>query len=439
MMARVLRTTDPGFPEQYAALIGARGARLDAADASAREIIGAVRRDGVKALLRLAKQFDGLNMKAADLRVASSERKRARSACAPEVLDALERAAARILSFHARQLPDNVQWTDEEGVRLGWRWTAADAAGLYAPGGLAAYPSSVLMNALPARAAGVSRIAMATPPGKLRENPAILAAADIAGVDEIWAIGGAQAIAALAYGAGELAACDVVVGPGNAYVAAAKRLVMGDVGVDTIAGPSEVFILADATAPPEWLAADLLAQAEHDADAQSVLITAQESLAAAVAAEIERALDAGEAGPSARASWQQHGAIVLVEKLEDAAPLIDMAAPEHVQIAAERADALAGGIRHAGAIFLGVHTPEALGDYVAGPSHVLPTGRAARHSSGVSVYTFLKRTTLIAASAGAAGEIGPAAAVLADAEGLPAHARSVRLRLKPKAKLPKGA
>jgi histidinol dehydrogenase len=280
---------------------------------------------------------------------------------------------------------------------------------------------------------------MATPPGRLKENPAILAAADIAGVDEIWAIGGAQAIAALAYGAGELAACDVVVGPGNAYVAAAKRLVMGDVGVDTVAGPSEVFIVADETAPPAWLAADLLAQAEHDEEAQSVLMTAQDSLAAAVAAEVERALGAGEAGPSARASWERHGAIVLLERLEDAVPLIDMAAPEHVQVAAQGADALASRIRHAGAIFLGVHTPEALGDYVAGPSHVLPTGRAARHSSGASVYTFLKRTTLISASADAAREIGPAAAVLADAEGLPAHARSVRLRLKPKPKLPKGA
>jgi histidinol dehydrogenase len=430
MMARLLRTTDPDFTARYASLIAARGARLDAAEASARETIEAVKRDGVAALLRFARQFDGLEMDAAALRVSEDERRRAREACAPETLAALETAARRILAFHARQRPEDVQWTDEAGVRLGWRWTAVDSVGLYAPGGRAAYPSSVLMNALPAKAAGVRRIAMATPPGRLRKNPAILAAADIAGVDEIWAIGGAQAIAALAYGAGDLAPCDVVVGPGNAYVAAAKKLVMGDAGIDTLAGPSEVFILADGSAPAAWLAADLLAQAEHDEDAQSILFTPLGSLAAAVIAEVERSLAAGEAGPSARASWERHGAIVLVDRLEDAAPLIDMAAPEHVQIAAEGAETLAARIRHAGAIFLGVHAPEALGDYVAGPSHVLPTGRAARHSSGVSVHSFLKRTTLIGASADAANAIGPAAALLADSEGLPAHARSVRLRLK---------
>lgn len=428
-MARRLNAADPAFREAYAALIRQRGERFDAAEAGAREIVAAVRRDGVDAIVRFAKQFDGLEMKPADLRVSEAERKRARAACAKETIAALESAAGRILAFHSKQKPADAQWTDEAGVTLGWRWSAVDSAGLYAPGGLAAYPSSVLMNALPAKAAGVPRLVMATPPAKLHENPAILAAADIAGIEEIWAIGGAQAIGALAYGAGDLAACDVVVGPGNAYVAAAKKVVFGDVGIDAIAGPSEVFIVADASAPPAWIAADLLAQAEHDADAQSVLFTDDAKLADAVEAEIARALAAGEAGPSAATSWERHGAVILVDTLEDAAPFIDLAAPEHVQLAVESPAPLAALIRHAGALFLGVHAPEALGDYLAGPSHVLPTGRAARFASGVSVMTFLKRTTLIGASAQAIANIGPAAAALADAEGLPAHARSVRLRL----------
>jgi histidinol dehydrogenase len=428
-MAGLMRAADPGFAQAYCELLRARGRRLEEAEAAARDAIAAVRAEGAAALLRLAAQFDGVDMNVADLVVPQAARKRARAACPPDLIAALETAAERILAFHQRERPRDESWTDASGVTLGWRWTAVDAAGLYAPGGLAAYPSSVLMNALPAKAAGVKRIAMATPPGRLNENPAILAAADIAGVEEIWAIGGAQAIAALAYGAGDLAPCDVVVGPGNAYVAAAKRLVFGDVGVDAIAGPSEVFILADGSAPAAWIAADLMAQAEHDEDAQSVLFTADESYASEVSREVERMLDAAEAGPSARASWERHGAIVLVAQLEDAAPLIDLAAPEHVQIAAKNAERLAAGIRHAGAIFLGAHAPEALGDYVAGPSHVLPTGRRARFASGLSTQAFMKRTTLIGAEAAALAALGPAAARLADAEGLPAHARSLRLRL----------
>lgn len=431
-MSQLLRTSDPGFDAAYARLLGERGERLDAAETAVREIVSAVRLRGLEAVLEFTAKFDGLVLKAEKLRVSDAERKRARAACAPGVLAALEQAAERIHAYHTRQKPEDARWDDGHGVTLGWRWSAVDAAGLYAPGGLAAYPSSVLMNAIPAKAAGVVRVAMATPPGKLMENPAILAAADVAGVDEIWTIGGAQAIAALAYGAGPLAKCDVVVGPGNSYVAAAKKVVFGDVGVDAIAGPSEVFIVADSDAPPEWLAADLLAQAEHDADAQAVLFTDDAAHAEAVRAAVEKQLARGEAGVSARASWDRHGAVIVVNKLSETAPLIDRAAPEHVQLALADPEPLARKIRHAGAIFLGLNAPEALGDYVAGPSHVLPTLRAARYASGVSVLTFMKRTSLIAATAAGVRAVGDAAAQLADAEGLPAHARSVRLRLEQK-------
>lgn len=428
-MSRLLHTSAPDFAAAYERLIAERGQRLDAVEPSVRETIAAVRARGVEAVRELTAKFDGLVLKADQLRVTPEEIARARAACPPDLITALERAAERIMEFHLRQRPEDARWEDGEGLTLGWRWTCVDAAGLYAPGGLAAYPSSVLMNAIPAKAAGVTRLAMATPPAKLMENPAILAAADIAGVDEIWKIGGAQAIAALAYGADPLKRCDVVVGPGNAYVAAAKKLVFGDVGIDALAGPSEVFILADASAPPDWLAADLLAQAEHDGDAQAVLFTDDAAFGQRVADAVEAQLARGEAGASARTSWERHGAVIVVDKLEDACPLIDSAAPEHVQIATADPDAFVGKIRHAGAIFLGVHAPEALGDYVAGPSHVLPTARAARYASGVNVLTFMKRTTLIGATDAGVRAIGPAAARLADAEGLPAHARSVRVRL----------
>lgn len=427
-MAQVLRTSDAGFEAAYARLISERGERLDAAEAAARDVVATVRTRGVEAILELTAKFDGLVLKADEMKVSPAQRKRARAACPPDVIAALEKAAERIHEFHIRQKPNDARWEDTDGLTLGWRWTAVDSAGLYAPGGLAAYPSSVLMNAVPAKAAGVVRLVMATPPGKLMENPSILAAADIAGVDEVWTIGGAQAIAALAYGAGALAKCDVVVGPGNSYVAAAKKIVFGDVGIDAIAGPSEVFIIADSSAPPDWLAADLLAQAEHDEDAQAVLFTDDAALGEAVRAGVEKQLQRGEAGTSARASWERHGAVIIVGKLREAAPLIDRAAPEHVQIATKDPDAIARQIRHAGAIFLGAHAPEAIGDYVAGPSHVLPTLRAARYASGVSVLTFMKRTTLIAASPEGVRAVGAAAARLADAEGLPAHARSVRVR-----------
>ncbi|MDZ4777223.1 MAG: histidinol dehydrogenase [Alphaproteobacteria bacterium] len=424
-----LSSDAPDFAEAYASLIRVRGARLDGAEEAVRPILADVRARGVAAILDYAKRFDGVDLKEDDLRVSAAEIDEAVAACAPDVLRALESAAERIALFHERLRPRDETFIDAQGVTLGWRWTPVDAAGLYAPGGRAAYPSAVLMNAVPARVAGVSRLAMMTPPGRLLDNPAILAAARIAGVTEVWRVGGAQAIAALAFGAGPIAACDVVVGPGNAYVAAAKKLVFGDVGVDSIAGPSEVFIVADGSVDPRWIAADLLAQAEHDPDAQSVLFTADAAFADAVAAAVEDDLSAGRAGASARASWDGFGAIVLLSHTNEAAVLIDMAAPEHVQLALADPAPLAAKIRHAGALFLGAHAPEALGDYVAGPNHVLPTGRRARFASGLSTLTFMKRTTIIGASLGGVRAIGDAAARLADAEGLPAHARSVRLRL----------
>ena len=430
-MVRRLDATHPQFDADYATLIRARGERLDAAEDAVRPILAAVRARGVDAVLEYTAKFDGVTLRVEDLRVTPAEIDAAVAACSPEVLRALEMAADRIVAFHERQRPTDEIFTDAQGLTLGWRWTPVDAAGLYAPGGLAAYPSAVLMNALPAKVAGVKRLAMATPPGKLHTTPAILAAAKVAGVDEVWRVGGAQSIAALAYGAAPIAACDVVVGPGNAYVAAAKKLVFGEVGVDSIAGPSEVFIVADATVDPRWIAADLMAQAEHDPAAQSVLFTTDAAFADAVARCVEEALDAGQAGVSARASWDVYGAIVVIACAEDAAPLIDRAAPEHVQIALANPAALATKIRHAGAIFLGALAPEALGDYIAGPTHVLPTGRRARFASGLSTLTFMKRTTLIGATPEGIAAIGPSAAHLADAEGLPAHARSIRLRLKP--------
>jgi histidinol dehydrogenase len=428
-MTRFLHAADPGFGAAYQRLLAARGENLDRAEESARAVIAAVRGRGVAAILDYAARFDGLAMKESDLRVGAAEIDRAMAACPPDLVRALEAASDRIAAFHAKERPSNGLYTDEAGVTLGWRWTPVDAAGLYAPGGLAAYPSSVLMNAIPAKVAGVGRVAMATPPGKLFENPAILAAAKIAGVDEVWKIGGAQAIAALAYGAGDLAPADVVVGPGNAYVAAAKKLVFGDVGVDSIAGPSEVFILCDGGVPPRWIAADLMAQAEHDGDAQSILFTNDTAFGQAVAAEVDALLGSNQVGPAARASWETYGAIVFVKTLEEGADLASRGAPEHVQIAAKNAERLAERVHHAGAIFLGAHAPEALGDYVAGPSHVLPIGRRARFSSGVSTFTFMKRTSIIGADAAAVAKIGPAAARIADSEGLPAHALSVRLRL----------
>jgi histidinol dehydrogenase len=428
-MTRRLDASAPGFAAAYAALIAERGAQMDAAEEAVRPILADVRSRGLQAVLEATARFDGLTMTAEQIAVSPAERGRIAGLCPPALYAALEQAAERIRQYHARARPKDEQWDDAQGLRLGWRWTPVDAAGLYAPGGLAAYPSAVLMNAIPAKVAGVSRLVMATPPARLAENPAILAAAQIAGVDEVWAIGGAQAIGVLAYGAGPLQRCDVVAGPGNAYVAAAKKLVFGDVGVDSIAGPSEVFILADDSADPEWLAADLLAQAEHGEDSQSVLFTADLALADAVDAAVMRLMAEGKAGPAAAASWRDFGAIVVTLDLEAACALVNQAAAEHVQIATRDPERLASLITHAGALFLGPMTPEALGDYNAGPNHVLPTGRRARFASGLSTMTFMKRTTVLSATRGGIAAIGPGAAAIADAEGLPAHAWSVRARL----------
>lgn len=428
-MTRFLLTSDPGFHATYERLIASRGEKLDKAEENARKVADAVRWRGIDAVLEYTAKFDGLVLRPEDLRVTRDEVERAYAACPADLIKALEEAAARIGAFHAKERPSDGLYTDQDGVTLGWRWTPVDRAGVYAPGGIAAYPSSVLMNVIPAKAAGVKSVAMATPPGKLFDNPAILAAAKIAGVDEIWKIGGAQAIAALAYGAGDLQRCDVVVGPGSAPVAAAKKIVFGDVGIDSIAGPSEVFIISDGNVNPKWIAADLMAQAEHDADAQSILFTTSLDFGNAVAAEVEELIGSNKVGPSAGQSWRDYGAIIFVQSMSEAAKLASKGAAEHVQIAAANAAEIAKEVSHAGAIFLGAHAPEALGDYVAGPSHVLPTGRRARFSAGISTYTFMKRTSIIGADENAVRKIGPAAARIADAEGLPAHALSVRLRL----------
>jgi len=430
-MSRILDVRAPDFAERYGRLIAARGERMDEAEEAARAIVAQVRAGGMDAVLALTERFDGVALTAGDVRVTEAEIERAFAACPRDLIAALELAATRIRAFHDAERPHDGGFVDGVGLRLGWRWSPVDSAGIYAPNGQTALPSSVLMNAIPARAAGVKRVVMATPPKHLGAHPAILAAAKIAGVDEVWRIGGAQAIAALAYGAGALKASDIVVGPGAAYTAAAKRVVYGAVGVDAIAGPSEVFILCDGDADPRWIAADLMAQAEHDADAQSILFTPIASFAQRVEAEIAKLLESGALPARAAISWERHGAIVLVPALVEAVALVNRAAPEHVQIVAADAEGLARDIVHAGAIFFGAYAPEALGDYIAGPSHVLPTMRGARFSSGVTTQTFMKRTSLITGAPGALRAVGPAAALIADAESLPAHALSLRLRLEP--------
>ena len=342
---------------------------------------------------------------------------------------ALELAAARIEAFHARQRPAAAEWTDEAGATLGWRWTAVEAAGLYVPGGTASYPSSVLMNAIPARVAGVERRVLCTPTPGGAVNPLVLLAARLSGVDEIHRLGGAQAIAAMAYGTETVARVDKIVGPGNAYVAAAKRQVFGRVGIDTVAGPSEVLVIADADADPDWIAVDLLSQAEHDPSAQAVVLTPDAAHARAVAEAVERRLASLDRAAIARAAWTSHGAVIVVRDLREAAALADRIAPEHLELMVADPEALAARIRHAGAIFLGSWTPEAVGDYAGGPNHVLPTAGAARFASGLGVLDFLKRTTTLRMTPGALAAVGPAAETLARSEGLGAHALSLRLRL----------
>ena len=370
-----------------------------------------------------------LELDATRLRISDAEIEAAETRCSRDALAALALAKERIEVFHRSQRPPDLMTTDELGVTLGWRWTPLESVGIYVPGGTASYPSSVLMNAVPAKVAGVTRIAMAVPTPRGEINPLVLAAARLSGVDEIFRVGGAQAIAALAYGTRSIAPVAKIVGPGNAYVAAAKRRVFGQVGIDMIAGPSEVLIIADSDANPEWIAADLLAQAEHDAAAQSILVTDHAALAAAVEAAVERQLATLPRAEIARASWREFGAIILVRHLDDAVALCDKIAPEHLEIETADPEALAGRVRNAGSIFLGSHTPEAIGDYVGGPNHVLPTARSARFSSGLGVPDFMKRTSILKCGPEALRTLGPAAIALGRAEGLEGHARSVAMRL----------
>jgi histidinol dehydrogenase len=423
---RRFRFTDPGFEAEFAAFADARRDTPVDVDAAVAQVLAAVRGEGLAAVLRYARQFDGADLTEATIRVSAEEIEAGDQACPAAVREAIAFAAGRIRAYHERQRPKDERFTDEAGVELGWRWTPLEAVGIYVPGGRAAYPSTVLMNAVPAAAAGVSRIAMVTPPGKLQ--PAVLAAAREAGVSEIWRVGGAQAVAALAYGAGPIQPVDKIVGPGNAYVTAAKRQVYGAVGIDALAGPSEIVVVADGANRPDWIAADLLSQAEHDPAAQSVLITDDEAFAARVEAAVEEQLSALATGADAAASWRDHGAVVIAP-LSETPRLVDRIAPEHVEFAVEDPEALAAKVRHAGAMFLGRHAPEAIGDYVAGSNHVLPTSRAARFSSGLSLTDFLKRTSIVACAPEAFAKLAPATVALAEAEGLPAHARSAAIRM----------
>jgi histidinol dehydrogenase len=429
-MTRLLSASAPDFQSQYEALLQTRGDAVDGVEGRVAAILADVKARGFNALAELSQKFDDFVLTPETVRVTAAQVDAAIKACDPAVVKALELAAQRISDYHVRSKPEDARWVDPQGVTLGWRWTPVDAAGLYAPGGLAAYPSSVLMNALPAKAAGVARLVMMTPPTRLAENPAILAAAKIAGIDEIYGVGGAQAIAAMAYGADPIAKVDVIAGPGNAWVSTAKKLVFGTVGLDSVAGPSEVFIIADALNDPAIIAADLLAQAEHDAVAQSILFTVDAAFGQRVLDAVAGMIARGEAGPEAAVSWPAYGAVIVVDRLEDAVALSDQGAPEHLQIATDDPDVLASLVRHAGAIFLGRHAPEALGDYLAGPNHVLPTGGRARWASGLSTHMFMKRTTLMGTGLEGLAAIGPAGVSLATAEGLPAHAASIALRLK---------
>ena len=429
MMALRLSSRDPNFDRQIAELLAAKREISQDVDQTVRAIIADVIARGDTALIEYTQRFDRMTVAAGGLRISDTEIDAAIKQCDKPALDALSVARDRIEAYHIRQKPSDERFTDALGVSLGHRWTAIEAVGLYVPGGTASYPSSVLMNAVPAKVAGVPRIVMVvpTPDGVL--NPLVLAAARIAGITEIYRVGGAQAVAALAYGTQTIAPVAKIVGPGNAFVAAAKRRVFGQVGIDMIAGPSEVLILADGHANPDWIAADLLAQAEHDTAAQSILVTNSASLGDSVADAVERQLKTLSRGEIAGASWRDHGAIIIVDTLESAVPLVDRLAPEHLEIEADNAEALAGMIRNAGAIFLGSHTPEAIGDYVGGTNHVLPTARSARFSSGLGVLDFMKRTSILSCTPESLRALGPSAIALAESEGLGGHARSVAIRL----------
>jgi histidinol dehydrogenase len=422
-----IRSSD--FAQKFRAFLDTKREAAADVEAAVRIIVNDVARRGDEALVDYTKRFDRLDLGRTAMKVTADEIAAAVKACSRETLDALELARARIEAYHRRQLPQDDRFTDALGVELGSRWTAIEAVGLYVPGGTAAYPSSVLMNAVPAKVAGVPRIAMVVPAPDGALSPLVLAAARLAGVDEIFRVGGAQAVAALAYGTPTIAPVAKIVGPGNAYVAAAKRIVFGKVGIDMIAGPSEVLIIADKDGNPDWIAADLLAQAEHDASAQAILLTDDTALADATERAVNSQLKTLPREKVARASWNDFGAVILLRRLDEAPALVDAIAPEHLEIAAADAEKIAGNIRNAGAIFIGAHTPEAIGDYVAGSNHVLPTARSARFSSGLGVLDFMKRTSILKCGPEQLRALGGAAITLGIAEGLDAHARSVAIRL----------
>ena len=428
-MAQTLDTREDDFTARFETLLGMkRESSADVNDAVA-AIIADVRARGDAALVELTEKFDQLDLREAGLAVTETDVAAAHSAVDDETVEALKLAHQRILDHHNRQLPASESYVDAIGVELGQRWTPVSSAGLYVPGGTASYPSSVLMNAVPAKVAGVERLVMVVPSPRGEHNPLVLVAAAVAGVDEVYRVGGAQAIAALAFGTETIRPVSTIVGPGNAYVAAAKRQVFGQVGIDMVAGPSEVVVIADKENDPAWIASDLLAQAEHDTAAQSILITDDADFAEDVVAAVDAQLETLPRAETARASWENFGAVILVESLADAPALSDRLAPEHLEIATENADALAEKIRHAGAIFVGRFTPEVIGDYVAGTNHVLPTARSARFASGLGVLDFMKRTSLLKLNAEALKALGPAAMTLARSEGLDAHRRSVGVRL----------
>jgi len=428
-MPKRLHVRAADFPQAFATLLGEKRESSASVDDAVREIIATVRRDGDAALIEYSHRFDAVDLATTGIAVSDAEIDAAVAACSVETRSALSFAHDRIVSHHARQRPKDDHYTDAAGVELGSRWTAVESVGLYVPGGLASYPSSVLMNAAPAVVAGVPRIVMVVPTPRGEVNPLVLAAARLAGVHEIYRIGGAQAVAALAYGTTTIAPVVKIVGPGNAYVAAAKRQVFGQVGIDSVAGPSEVLIIADADNNPDWIAADLLAQAEHDTAAQSILMTDSEAFADAVEQAVARQLEYLPRAQIAGQSWADFGAIIILDSLDEAPALADKIAAEHLEICTPDPAGLAAKIRNAGAIFLGAHTPEAIGDYVSGSNHVLPTARSARFSSGLGTLDFMKRTSLLRLDAGALAALGPAAMTLARAEGLEAHATSVELRL----------
>ncbi|MDX2482702.1 MAG: histidinol dehydrogenase [Pseudodonghicola sp.] len=428
-MPKFLDTQDADFEAAFSALLAAKREDSPDVDDTVAAIIADVRARGDAAVIELTAKFDRMELTPDRLAFTPDEIAAAAEMVPAAERDALELAAERIRAYHVRQMPANASWTDPDGATLGWRWTAVSAAGLYVPGGLASYPSSVLMNAIPAKVAGVDRLAIAVPTPDGQVNPLVLLAARIAGVDEIYRIGGAQAIAALAYGTETIAPVDKITGPGNAFVAAAKRRVFGKVGIDMIAGPSEILVIADKDNDPDWVALDLMSQAEHDASAQSILITNDADFAQRVAAAVDKRLETLDRRAIAGASWRDFGAIITVRDLTEAAALSNRIAPEHLELCVNDPEGLAAHCVHAGAIFLGRYTPEAIGDYVGGPNHVLPTARSARFSSGLSVLDFLKRTTMARMTPEALRAIGPSAACLAQSESLEAHGLSVRARL----------